>query len=95
MLGTGAKGLAADAVGAHNPLAGAAPTVLDLPDVVSGSNPLVVAANPVLNLVPQIRSTLTLADAASLRLYLIERVHDFERKARELGVPPETSVGAR
>ena len=95
MLGTGAKGLAADAVGAHNPLAGAAPTVLDLPDVVSGSNPLVVAANPVLNLVPQIRSTLTLADAASLRLYLIERVHDFERKARELGVPPETIVGAR
>ena len=71
-----------------NPLAGATPTVLDLPDVVSGSNPLVVAANPVLNLVPQIRSTLQLADASSLREYLISKIHDFERKARELGVPP-------
>nr|WP_312989476.1 DotU family type VI secretion system protein [Comamonas koreensis] len=78
-----------------HPLAGDAPLVLDLPDVVSGSNPLVVAANPVLNLVPQIRNTAQLSDIASLREFLISKVHDFERKARELGVLPETIVGAR
>lgn len=89
--GEGAGG----APSAHNPLAGAAPQVLDLPDVVSGSNPLVVAANPVLNLVPQIRSTVQLTDAGSLREFLIGKIHEFERKARELGVPPETIVGAR
>ena len=69
--------------------------MLDLPDVVSGSNPVVMAANPVLNLVPQIRNTVQLADAAQLREFLIGKIQEFERRARELGVPPETIIGAR
>ena len=77
------------------PHAGAAPATLDLPDVVSGSNPLVMAANPVLNLVPQIRSTAQMGDVARLREFLIEKIQEFERRARELGVLPETIIGAR
>ncbi len=69
--------------------------MLDLPDVVSGSNPLVMAANPVLNLVPQIRTTAQMADAAQFREFLVGKVQEFERRARELGVPPETIIGAR
>ncbi|MCS4292949.1 type VI secretion system protein ImpK [Comamonas sp. BIGb0152] len=80
---------------APNPLDGNAPTFLDLPDVVSGSNPLVMAANPVLNLVPQIRTTAEISGTAELREYLISKIQDFERKARELGVASETIVGAR
>ncbi|QIL80303.1 DotU family type VI secretion system protein [Diaphorobacter sp. HDW4A] len=76
-------------------LLGNSPTVLDLPDVVSGSNPIVMAANPVLNLVPQIRSTAQMGDPARFREFLIEKVQEFERRARELGVPPETIIGAR
>lgn len=69
--------------------------MLDFPDVVSGSNPLVIAANPVLNLVPQIRSTAQLSDVAQLREFLIEKIHAFERRARELNVAPETIIGGR
>lgn len=78
-----------------SPLVGTAPAVLDLPDVVSGSNALVAAANPVLNLVPQIRNTVQLGDPAQLREFLIGKIQEFERRARELGVSPENSIGAR
>ena len=80
-----------------SPLAGsgAGPAIPDLPDVVSGPNPVVMAANPVLNLVPQIRSTLQMADPAQFREFLIEKIREFERYARELRVPPETIIGAR
>lgn len=71
------------------------PKVLDLPDVVSGSNPLVVAANPVLNMAPQIRNTAEVSETAGLREFLIGKIQEFERKARELGVPLESIVGAR
>ena len=54
-----------------------------------------MAANPVLNLVPQIRSTLQMADPAQFREFLIEKIREFERYARELRVPPETIIGAR
>ncbi|CAB5673266.1 Inner membrane lipoprotein YiaD precursor [Delftia tsuruhatensis] len=70
-------------------------TWLDSPDVVSGSNPLVIAANPVLNLVPQIRSTPQLADITGLRDFLVDKIHGFERRARELNIAPETIIGAR
>ena len=53
-----------------------------------------MAANPVLNLVPQIRSTLQMADPAQFREFLIEKIREFERYARELRVPPETIIGA-
>ena len=67
----------------------------DLPDVVSGANPLVAAANPVLNLIPQLRALLQLDDPGKLREFLIEKLRTFERTARERGVTPETSIGAR
>lgn len=76
------------------PLAPVSP-LAHLPEVVSGSNPLVRAANAVLNLVPQIRSTQELDEAGKLRQLLIEEIQLFEKRARELGVDPESIIGAR
>jgi len=67
----------------------------NLPEVVSGANPLARAANPVLNLVPQIRNTEQVGDIAALRDVLIEAIRDFERRARQAGIAPETIIGAR
>ena len=64
-------------------------------ETASGSNPLVTAANPVLNLVPHIRGMAELEDAGQLRQFLIEQIQEFERRARDLGVAPETVIGGR
>ena len=68
---------------------------LHFSETASGSNLLVTAANPVLNLVPHIRGMAELEDAGQLRQFLIEQIQEFERRARDLGVAPETVIGGR
>jgi type VI secretion system protein ImpK len=65
------------------------------PEILSGTNPLVAAANPLLNLIPQIRAAVQQADPGQLRDYLVQQVQQFESRARALGIPPETIIGAR
>ena len=68
---------------------------LHFSETASGSNLLVTAANPVLNLVPHIRGMAELEDAGQLRQFLIEQIQEFERRARDLGIAPETVIGGR
>lgn len=61
----------------------------------SGTNPLVAAANPLLNLVPQIRSAVHHPNPAWLREHLAAEIRQFETRAQQAGVAPETIIGAR
>ena len=63
--------------------------------IISGSNPLVAAANPLLDLVPQIRATVHHPDPAHLRVQLLEEIRQFELRAKEAGIEPESIIGAR
>lgn len=65
------------------------------PVLLSGSNPLVAAANPLLNLIPQLRAAVQQADPTQIREYLVREIQSFETRARALGVPAETILGAR
>ena len=65
------------------------------PEILSGTNPLVAAANPLLNLIPQLRATVQHPDPAQVREYLVQQIQAFELRARALGVPAETVIGAR
>ncbi len=67
----------------------------EAPEILSGTNPLVAAANPLLNLIPQLRATVQHPDPAQVREYLVQEVQAFEARARALGIPAETIIGAR
>jgi type VI secretion system protein ImpK len=75
--------------------AGAVPPPSLEPEILSGTNPLVAAANPLLNLIPQLRATVQHPDPAQVREYLVQQIQAFELRARSLGVPAETVIGAR
>ena len=75
--------------------AGAVPPPSLEPEILSGTNPLVAAANPLLNLIPQLRATVQHPDPAQVREYLVQQIQAFELRARALGVPAETVIGAR
>lgn len=63
--------------------------------LVAGINPLLGAASQLLALVPQLRATTMHADRAGLRRQLVERVADFEERARSSGVGKPQVAAAR
>ncbi|MBQ5965082.1 type IVB secretion system protein IcmH/DotU [Massilia sp. ZL223] len=75
------------------PLDGAGPTHAVLPG--SGLNPLVRAANPLLDLVVPLRTTSQPPELNQLRERLAHAVRNFEREARDAGVPSESVAVAR
>lgn len=63
--------------------------------LVAGINPLLGAASQLLALVSQLRATTAHADRAGLRRQLVERVADFEQRARASGVGKPQVAAAR
>lgn len=63
--------------------------------LVAGINPLLGAASQLLALVSQLRATTVHADRAGLRRQLVERVADFEQRARASGVGKPQVAAAR
>ena len=63
--------------------------------LVAGINPLLGAASQLLALVSQLRATGVHADRAGLRRQLVERVADFEERARASGVGKPQVAAAR
>ena len=61
----------------------------------SGMNPLVWAACRLLDIMTQIRNMPHLDDLERLRRYLINEVHNFEKRAQIVGVSRDELVGAR
>src|SRR5512139_928889 len=67
----------------------------EAPPVPNGVNPLVAAANPLLDLVPRLRTTPAHPDPAGLQESLAHGIREYERRAREAGVPHEKVVAGR
>jgi type VI secretion system protein ImpK len=64
-------------------------------DSLAGINRLVAAANPILCSIPPLREMLTHPDPGGLRQCQLEQIANFEKRARELGISPESVMVAR
>ncbi|CAN5185466.1 DotU family type VI secretion system protein [soil metagenome] len=67
----------------------------DFPSVDVGLNPLLALANKVLAIIPTLRATTQHAAPAQLKEQLAASIRDFERSARDSGLPAERVMAAR